>query len=67
VPSAPLHGPHSLDAELRERIAKIVRPGVNRKPTADTSYGEHALKPPFGSGSRSAPAEQRRAPRGCTI
>jgi aryl-alcohol dehydrogenase-like predicted oxidoreductase len=34
----------TLDDALLDRIDGIVRPGVNINP-ADTSYGEHALKP----------------------
>jgi aryl-alcohol dehydrogenase-like predicted oxidoreductase len=34
----------ALDAAVLDRIDEIVRPGVNLNP-ADTSYGEHVLKP----------------------
>jgi aryl-alcohol dehydrogenase-like predicted oxidoreductase len=34
----------ALDAAMLDRIDEIVRPGVNLNP-ADTSYGEHVLKP----------------------
>jgi hypothetical protein len=33
-----------LDAATLDRIDTIIQPGVNLNP-ADTSYGEHALKP----------------------
>jgi aryl-alcohol dehydrogenase-like predicted oxidoreductase len=34
----------TLDAEVLDRIDKIIKPGVNLNP-ADTSYGEHVLQP----------------------
>jgi aryl-alcohol dehydrogenase-like predicted oxidoreductase len=49
-----------LDAETLDRIDEIVRPGVNLNP-ADTSYGEHVLKPAL---RRPAPPSDTRQDRG---